>query len=267
MQELQFYVKYDIIPKVLEIDNVTKNEKSRNYSETKEREGTHMCTREMKKLKMRRGYADVVYLMRTSNVRTDTMGYELLQVAIMSYLHNPGLQMEELVQIAFANAPMPLLDKAECFNKMKQALQNIHTRKLKKLDKDSVVFNFIKNTSSEVRMRKLIEIRVASEELTQVDESVLIAFCGVAIRRITKHEDAFIEILNHCAGKYGYEDIDDLIIDLYKVVKDSQYEEELRKCNNLKELFEKKRGITKSIQEEVEELVSVFIEEHENMIF
>lgn len=236
-------------------------------NKTKEKEDTCMCTREMKELKMRRGYADVVYLMRTSNVRKDTMGYELLQTAIMSYLNNSKLPREELIKIAFKNAPMPLADEETCFNEMKQALQNIHTRKLKKLDEDSVVFNFIRNIASEVRMRKLIEIRIVSEELDQVDENVTAIFCAVAIRKMTKPKDGFVEVLNHCAGRYGYDDIDDLTIDLYKVVKNSLYEPELEKYGNAKERFEKKRSISKKIQQEVEELISIFISEQENMIF
>ena len=226
-----------------------------------------MWTKEMRELKMRRGYADVLYLMRAFNVRTDVIGYELLQTAIMSYLHNPDLRMEELNKIAFKNSPMPLEDEDACFVEMKRALQNINIIKLKRLDNDTVVFDFINNIASDVRMRKLIDIRSASEELTQVDENVTAVFCAVAIRMLKKHKDGFIEVLNHCAGRYGYDDIDDLIIDLYKVVKNSEYENELTMCEDVKEKLEKKQKIASEVQKDVENLVKVFINEYENMIF
>lgn len=221
----------------------------------------------MRELKMRRGYADVIYLMRICNVRTDVIGYELLQTAIMSYLHNSDLRMEQLVKIALENAPMQLAGEEVCFDEMKRALQNIHIIQFKKLDKDTVVFNFIKNIASEVRMRKLIEIRVVSEELIQVDEAVTAIFCAVAIQKMTKPEDEFAKVLNECAERYGYKHIDDLVIDLYKVVTNSIYEEELLKYENLKIKDEKKRDIAKKVQQDVEQIISVFIDEHENMIF
>lgn len=226
-----------------------------------------MCIKTMKELKMRRGYADVIYLMRTSNVRMDSMGYELLQVAIMSYLHNPNLPMRELVKIALKNAPMPLANEEACLDEMKQALQSIYTVHYKKLDEDSLVFNFIRSVASEVRMGTLIEIRVVSEDLTQLDKNTKAAFCAVAIRRMEKPNDTFLEVLNHCAGRYGYDDVSDLLIDLYKVVKNNSYETKLKNCSDSKERFEKRENIGIAIQPEVEDLVSVIISEHENMIF
>ena len=91
---------------------------------------------------------------------------------------------------------------------------------------------------------------MVSEELIQVNENVTAVFCAVAMRKMAKPEEGFTEILHHCAGRYGYYDIDELTTELYKVVKNSESE-----CENEMKM------------QEVQNIIEVFIDEHENMIF
>ena len=221
----------------------------------------------MKELKMKKGYGEVMYLMRIANVPEDTIGYKLLQISIMSYLQNPNLHKKQLVQIAFANSPMILLNEKICFRLMKDALQNLYTKHLEKLDDDNVVFKFIFNVASEVRLRELIKIRVEEEKLTGVNKHISSVFCRVCIRRIMNPNDTFMEVLNHCAGRCAYDDVDDLIIDLYKVVKNNDIETKILLFNNQRIQVAKKQQIAKEIVLEVEQLVLLFIREHNNIVF
>ena len=229
-----------------------------------------MCNKEVKELKLKKGYSDVIYLMRIANVNTDLLGYELLQIAIMSYLQDSSLEIQELIEIATKNAPMYITEEA-CFEEMKEALQNLHTKHLEKLDDNNVVFKFIKNIASDVRMRELIKMRVESEELTQVTEKVIALFSETAIRRIMKPEHSFSEILKHVALKENYDDTMDLVLDLYSVQKNNNMKEEIiSKLSNIKDpnkRIKKKKAIVEPLQKELEQLIDALVKEHENLIF
>ena len=56
----------------------------------------------------KRGYYEVNYLLRAARVDKELIGYKLLQIAIMTYLNNPKLTLEELVEISKKNSPMYL---------------------------------------------------------------------------------------------------------------------------------------------------------------
>lgn len=232
--------------------------------------GYIMYKRNLKELKLQRGYSEIIYLMRIANVNTDTIGYELLQIAIMSYLHDSSLKIQELVEIATKNAPMYITEEA-CFEKMKDALQNLHTKHLEKLDDNNVVFKFIKNIASDVRMRELIKMRVESEGLTQVTEKIISLFSETAIRRIMKPKHTFNEVLKHVVLKEKYDDTMDLVLDLYNVQRNNNMKEEiiskLSKIKDPNKRIKEKKAIVEPIQKEVEQLVDAFVKEHENLVF
>lgn len=210
-----------------------------------------MCTEKVKQLRLKRGYSDVMYLLRATNVRKDSIGSSLLEIAIMSYLNNPTLSMEQLNKVALNNAPMTIENEEECFYLMKEALQSIYTRKANKLDDNNVVYKFIQNISSEVRMRELIKMRVINQDLI-IDENITAIFSRTAIRMIMKPDNTFQEVLNHIAGREGYDEVEDLVGDLYKVVKNESDEEEI--------LLDEK-------EKELQELIEVFVKEHQNLVF
>ena len=54
----------------------------------------------------KRGYYEVNYLLRAARVDRELRGYKLLQIAIMTYLNNPKLTLEELVEISKKNSPI-----------------------------------------------------------------------------------------------------------------------------------------------------------------
>lgn len=229
-----------------------------------------MYKRNLKEQKLQRGYSEIIYLMRIANVNTDSIGYELLQIAIMSYLHDSSLEIQELVEIATKNAPMYITEEA-CFEKMKDALQNLHTKHLEKLDDNNVVFKFIKNIASDVRMRELIKMRVESEGLTQVTEKVISLFSETAIRRIMKPKHTFYEVLKHISLKENYDDVEDLVLDLYRVQKNSNVKEDVKNIlSNIEDpnkRIKEKKLIIEPLQKEVEQLIDVFIIEHEDLVF
>ena len=184
-----------------------------------------------------RGYYEVNYLLRAAKVDTKLIGYQLLKTAIMSYLHKPSLKMEQLLEIAYQNAPMALEDEEQCFEEMKIALHNICTSHMEKLEDDNVVFKFIDNVASEIRIKKLIRIRIINEDLN-VDEQTIENFIRVCIRRKMKKADSFTAILNHTAGKCGYEEVGDLVNDLYKVVSSEEEKKQKQKKEEIKKLVD-----------------------------
>lgn len=227
-----------------------------------------MCSTFFRELKNKKGYDEVRYLMRVSNVPNNKIGYELLEIAIMSYLHNPNLHLEELVNIALTNSPMTLMNEQECFEEMKEALQRLHTKHSEKLEDDNAVFKFIRNIASEVRIHELIQQRIISKDLKAVGQEIETTFCKVALRRIMKPNATFMEVLNHIARRCNYKAVEDLVIDLYKIVKNSDYEEELRKYDENGIMKEKRRKkISKELLGDVEELVMIFVREKDNIVF
>lgn len=190
----------------------------------------------VKSFENERGYYEVNYLLRAAKVDTTLIGYQLLQTAIMSYLHDPSLKMEQLIEKAEQNSPM-MVDKEQCFEEMKTALHNICTSHMEKLEDDNVVFKFIDNIASEIRIKRLIRIRIINEDLN-ADERIIENFSTVCIRRKMKKADSFAAILNHTAGKCGYEEVADLVNDLYKVVSSEEEKKQKQKKEEIKKLVE-----------------------------
>ena len=167
-------------------------------------------------MKRRRGYREMMLLLRRSNVNFSCMGEQLLEIAIMSYLQNPNQEKEELLKTVEKNSPMPISEGA-AFDLMKDALQNLYTRKSEKVASDKVVMTFISSIAEEIRIAKALEMKEAEEELkiTPEEREILIA---LGKRRFFKPNDTFKELLNHVAGRNGYDDIEPMLRKLLKCV-------------------------------------------------
>lgn len=175
----------------------------------------------VKTFETKRGYYEVNYLLRAARVDKRMRGYQLLQTAIMSYLNNPKLTIEELTKIARDNAPMHLESDEQCFEEMKSALHSVCTTHMDKLEDDDVVFKFIDNISTEIRIGKLIRIHMMDNDII-VEQHIVDILIRVCIRRKMKPHDSFLAILNHTAGRCGYEEVKDFITDLYKVISNER---------------------------------------------
>lgn len=192
-----------------------------------------MSTEVKKEMKeeMQRGYYEVNFLLRAANVNKRVIGYSLIRSAIMAYLHDPSLRIEQLAQKALENSPMTLrvgcekmtekerkeLLEEKCLSDMQEAIQNVYTKHYNKLGEKDAVFHFIDNIATEIRVKELIRIRIANEEL-DADETEAETLAKIVIRRIVKSQDTFKEILNHVAGRVGYDETADLVKDVHKIV-------------------------------------------------
>ena len=194
-------------------------------------------SKDVKNFENERGYYEVNYLLRAAKVDTKLIGYQLLQIALMSYLHEPSLKMEQLLKIVYQNAPMMVEDEKQCFEEMKTALHSVCTSHMEKLEDDNVVFKFIDNVASEIRIKRLIRIRIIKEDLN-VDERIIENFIGVCIRRKMKKSDSFTAILNHTAGKCGYDEVSDLVNDLYMIVSSEKNKKQKQKKEEIKKLID-----------------------------
>ena len=127
-----------------------------------------MCKKEnlLMEMKDRRGYADMRLLLRRSNVNFSSMGEPLLEIAVMSYLKNPALTEEELMQIAEDNAPMQIANGVPVYEVIEESLQNVHTHKSKKLEKEGMVMLFISSIANEIRINAMLEIKEAEKGIT-----------------------------------------------------------------------------------------------------
>ena len=179
-----------------------------------------MCKKEnlLKEMNDRRGYADMRLLLRRSNVNFSSMGEPLLEIAVMSYLKNPALTEEELMQIAEDNAPMQIANGVPVYEVIEESLQNVHTHKSKKLEKEGMVMLFISSIANEIRINAMLEIKEAEKGITATPEErdLMTAVCK---RHMLKPKDTIKEVLNHTAGRNGYEDIDIMIGKLTKYLK------------------------------------------------
>ncbi len=228
-----------------------------------------MCTQLLKGLKENKVYDEVKYLMRESfKGQQGQIGYDFLEIAILFRLKNPEMELEELLHNVLVNSTITLPSEQEVFEFMKDAVQGLHTRHVEKLEDDRAVFRFIENVTSEVRMRQLIRQRVIGQELKDVDERIIDILCKVAMRTIMKPDDTFNEILNHTAGRCEYEEVEDLIVDLYKIVKNSNYEDLLGKYDrNSQERQEEKKKIVNELQDEIKEYINLMIKERNQIMF
>ncbi len=217
-----------------------------------------MCTQLAKELKMRRGYADVVYFFKTANVRRDVIGCEFLEIATMYYLKDPSLEPEEILKFVAENATRGHFDEKDCLNEMKKAIETIHVSNFRKLDKDNAVFDFIENAATEIRLRSLLEIRRWGENLTAITEKTMTVFCTVTIQRIAEPKVSFQNLLrclaNECQSEY-----DELVLELYKVVRNQPY------ASSVKGKSEEE--ILKMMAQDVEYFVSLAIKNLNQMIF
>ena len=160
-----------------------------------------------KNFETKRGYYEVNYLLRAARVDKQMRGYQLIQTATMSYLNNPKLTLKELIKIARKNSPLHLESDEQCFEEMKEALHNVCTNHMDKLEDDSVVFKFVDN--------------ITTEDIC-VEQQIVDMLLRVCIRRKMKSSDSFTAIINHTAGKCDYEEVKDFINDLYKVISNEK---------------------------------------------
>ncbi len=177
-----------------------------------------MCKKKfLMEMKDRRGYAEMRLLLRRSNVNFSSMGEQLLEIAIMSYLQNPNQEKEELFKTVGENSPMPISEGETAFDLMKDALQNLYTRKSEKVASDKVVMTFISSIAEEIRITKVLEVKEVEEglEITAEEREILISVCK---RRFFKPKDTFKEVLNHVAGRNGYDDIEPMLRKLLRCV-------------------------------------------------
>lgn len=86
-----------------------------------------------------------------------------------------------------------------------------------KLEADNAVFKFIDNISTEVRVGELVRIHMMDKDIC-VEQKIVEMLLRVCIRRKMKSRDSFSAILNHTAGRCGYDEVKDFVDDLYKVV-------------------------------------------------
>ncbi len=175
----------------------------------------------VKTFETKRGYYEVNYLLRAARVDKQMRGYQLIQTATMTYLNNPKLTLKELVKIARKNSPMHLESDEQCFEEMKEALHNVCTNHMDKLEDDSVVFKFIDNITTEVRIGKLIQIHMMNKDIC-AEQQIVDMLIRVCIRKKMKPHDSFSAILNHTAGKCDYEEVKDFINDLYNVISNEE---------------------------------------------
>lgn len=222
-----------------------------------------MCKENVREMKTRESYNEVVCLMRRANVIPMSIGSELLEIAIMSYLENPDLTLDSLVGIATENSPMPISD-FECFEKMKEALLNLYTKHWQKTDDNNVVWKFIKNVSAEVRIRKLLKMKEARGEVFSLDEEAINSYIVITIRKMMKPNDSFENILIHTAGRLGYEELEDIVIALSEIIEpEKEIQKWVEKLYLLRDNPTKKSEILrpkiKNIEKFVEELEYQYI--------
>ncbi len=178
-----------------------------------------MCKKNLiMEMKQRRGYAEMRLLFRRTNVNFNCVGESLLEIAVMSYLKDPTLNEEELIQIAKDNAPMQIPIGVSVYGAIADSLQNVYTHKSQKLEKENLVMFYISSIANEIRIDAMLETKEAEEgiDATVEERDLMTAVCK---RHMHKPEDTFKEVLNHVAGKNGYEDIDVMIRKLRKYLK------------------------------------------------
>ena len=181
-----------------------------------------MCKKNLlMEMKQRRGYAEMRLLFRRTNVNFSCMGEQLLEISIMSYLENPDLTEKELMQIAKENAPMQIANGVPVYGLIADSIQNVYTHKSKKLDEEGAVMLYISSIANEIRINAMLETIEAEQgiDATVEERDLMTAVCK---RHMSKPKDTFKEVLNHVAGRSGYEDIDVMLGKLTKYLKVSE---------------------------------------------
>ena len=227
-------------------------------------------TTNFREMQLNRGFGEVEYLLRISNVRKDCVGYAPLLAAIMAYLQDSSLSFKQLMQIGYENSSARIGNPEECFEAMKDALQDIYTGHPEKVLDDNVVYIFIQNISAEVRMRELLKMRILNEDL-KAGESVISVIVRLAIRKLMKPEDNFAEIINHTAGKVGFSDAKDLLYEEYPIVanKDikSYIEDATKNITNPKEKAIAQKELLKPCARDIESIINDLIDNYLNLHF
>ena len=88
----------------------------------------------------------------------------------------------------------------------------------RQLEKEGMVMLFISSIANEIRINAMLEIKEAEKGITATPEErdLMTAVCK---RHMLKPKDTIKEVLNHTAGRNGYEDIDIMIGKLTKYLK------------------------------------------------
>ena len=190
-------------------------------------------------MKDRRGYKEMQPLLRRSNVNFSCMGEQLLEIAIMSYLQKPNQEKEQLLKTVEENTPMPISGGDTAFDLMKEALQNLYTRKSEKVANDEVVMTFISNIAEEIRISEVLKQWEAENEIniSVEDKEIFVSICK---RRLFKPQDKFEEILRHVAKRNGVKNIDTMVT---KLTKYKKFDKEV----TIKELIKKVEILTKMV--------------------
>ena len=180
-----------------------------------------MCNEIVKKMKMKRGYSDVVLLLRASGVNFECHGEELLEIAIMKRLEKPDISKEELITFVARNSSFDLSgdendQKIKASYLMEEALQTVYTKHSEKLQSEGLVAKYINNVSDEIRIRELIRLRRALKK-TDVDNDTEDIIVSIAMRMINKPDDSFQKILTWVSGKYDYDSEECLVKKIYGI--------------------------------------------------
>lgn len=227
-------------------------------------------TKKFREMQLNRGFGEVVYLLRISNVRKDCTGYTSLLTAIMAYLQDSTLDFEHLIQIAFENSAMGIRTPRECFESMKDALQDIYTGHSEKVLDDTVVYTFIQNISAEVRMREFLKMRILNADL-KMDETAISIIVRLAIRKIMKPEDDFSGILNHTASKMKYADVKSLVYRAYCIVDNTDIKSYIEcateKIFNSKEKAIAQKELLEPYVKDIELVINDLVNNYLNLYF
>lgn len=220
-------------------------------------------------MKNNRGYGDMIVLTKFSNL-DDSLGGTLVQIAIMAYLHDPTLTMEDLIEIACQNSPMSI-SKDDAEEAMRDSLINIYTHDCKKLLKQGVLETYIKNIASEVRISEMLRVKSELEGL-KLDNFIIEKISRVTIRVMMKPETTFEEALRHVAWREGY-DFRDFTITLCEALFQKNLrqmvDDEVKELgiNRIGEVEKKKEELLMPYVQKLEDFVNLLIQEHENLQF
>ena len=250
------YVKCDII----------KDDSNEN---TLIREVISMTT-SFREMASNKSYSEVECLLRIHNVDQQNSGFRALVSAIMAYLKNSDLELEQLLEIGFRNSVGRVLNKEICFLQMKECVQDVYTFETEEVEDDNIVFKFIKTISAEVRMKDSIRMRLLSSDI-ELGEKQISEIIKIAIRRLMKPEDTFWEILNHVAGVEGFIEVQDLIFDIYPIISSINIkqiiEDKTKDIYSPKERAFKKRELLEPYCKEIEDLINDLNKNYLNLQF
>lgn len=179
-----------------------------------------MCTEAYKKMQTKRTYSEVVMRMRTSRVAADSIGSEFLKYAILAYLHDSSMDIHKLVKEAVTNTATGIHgitedNPEEAIAIMREALEPVN-KKIDESDDSKAVEKFIHTVAEEVKIAELVNMREMSFDIDATAKQTEV-FIQTAIRRMRKPEEDFKEVLNWIAGKFGYESLTELMVDLNKI--------------------------------------------------